>query len=91
MNKLETNRPTCAHASGKQCYQQVRRLIVDEDTASGFGIGLIVGVVIVVLLNALPWSYLAMAKAAVRDCESALPRNEKCIITAVPAGKGGES
>jgi hypothetical protein len=30
------------------------------------------------------------ANSAVRDCESTLPRNEKCIITAVPATKGGE-
>ena len=63
---------------------------MNEDIASGFGIGLIVGVVIVVLLNALPWSYLAKAKAAVRECESVLLRNEECIITAVPADKGGE-
>ena len=63
---------------------------MNEDIVSGFCMGVIVAVMIVVLINALPWSYLAKAKAAVRECESALPRNEECIIAAVPAGKGGE-
>jgi hypothetical protein len=63
---------------------------VREDITYGFCIGVIVGVMIVVLLNVLPWSYLAKAKVAVQECESTLPRNEECVITAVPAGKGGE-
>ena len=63
---------------------------MSQEYRTAFYGGVTVGMVIVVLLNVLPWSYLAKAKAAVRDCESALPRNEKCIITAVPAGKGGE-
>ena len=60
-----------------------------EDATYGFCLGVIVGVIVVVLLNVLPWSYVAKAKAAVRECESTLPRNEECVITAVPAGKGG--
>ena len=61
-----------------------------EDIAYGFGLGVIVGVMIVVLVTSMPWSYMSKAKAAVIKCESTLPRNEECIITAVPAGKGGE-
>lgn len=61
-----------------------------EDATYKFGLGVIIGIAFVVLLNLLPWSYLAQAKAAVQECESTLPRNEKCGITAVPAGKGGE-
>jgi hypothetical protein len=71
----------------KPCYQQARRRIVDEETKHMFWVGVFVGIAFVVLLNVLPWAYLAKAKTAVRDCESALPRNEKCIITAVSAGK----
>ena len=63
---------------------------MNEETKHMFWVGVFVGIAAVVLLNALPSAYLAKAKAAVRECESALPRNEKCIITAVPAGKGGE-
>ena len=63
---------------------------MSEETKHMFWVGVFVGIAFVVLLNVLPWSYLAKAKAAVRECESTLPRNEECIITAVPAGKGGE-
>jgi hypothetical protein len=60
---------------------------MSREARGSFGFGLIFGVVVLVLLNKLPSSYLAQAKAAIEECESTLPRDERCVITAVPAGK----
>jgi hypothetical protein len=62
----------------------------DREARGSFGLGMIFGAVFITLLTKLPSSYMSQAQAAIEECESALPRNERCIITAVPAGKGGE-
>jgi len=63
---------------------------VREDIAYGFGLGVIVGILIAATVNSMSWTYAGKASTALLDCESTMPRNEECIITAVPAGKGGE-
>jgi len=63
---------------------------MSDESRNAFCGGLFVGFIFLVLLHLVPGTLMFTANSAVRDCESTLPRNEKCIITAVPATKGGE-
>ena len=51
----------------------------------GFVGGVFVGAGFCIILNAHPSSYAEKAQLAVEQCETALPRNETCVITAEPA------
>ena len=50
--------------------------------------GVLVGSVLVCLFLGLlhnnPDSYYTLADNAIKECEYALPRNQRCIITAIP-------
>ena len=42
------------------------------------------GWVIMMGVSALPSSYSEMARSAMDECEKTLPRNQTCVIIAVP-------
>lgn len=49
---------------------------------------LLIGVLMgFVLVNFFPGSLLKTAKTAIEECEKNLPRNQHCIINAIPESK----
>jgi hypothetical protein len=49
--------------------------------------GFIIGVMFTGWLNASPWSDSTAYKKAIEECEKTLPRNEHCVVVAVPISK----
>jgi hypothetical protein len=46
--------------------------------------GIILGAILVTVITMVPWSYHSQAVRAKEQCEKTLPRNQECVITAVP-------
>ena len=46
--------------------------------------GMFVGWIVVVWLSTYPGSYRTMAVDALEECQKTLPRNQSCVIIAVP-------
>ena len=61
---------------------------MNNDELIGFVGGLFVGAGICIIVNALPNAYSAQGATAIEACEAALPRDQVCVITAVPAIAG---
>jgi hypothetical protein len=57
----------------------------EEGTA--FVAGLIVAAVTITALNFLPSSYRTMAADALEECQKSLPRDQTCVVVAVPKEK----
>lgn len=51
-----------------------------SDIFYAIGLGLLIGI----MLNALPWSDAEQYRRAKRECEKTLPRNQQCKIVGVP-------
>lgn len=49
--------------------------------------GFLAGVIAIVLVAHIPGSILDVAKTAKKECEKHLPRDEHCVIIAVPISK----
>lgn len=60
---------------------------MSNDELIGFVGGVFVGAGFCIILNALPSSYSAQGATAIQACEANLPRDQVCVITAVPADK----
>lgn len=57
---------------------------MNEDTAFtllNLAIGLIIGLVV---FNYFPGTLLKSAQIAIEECEQELPRNQHCILSAIP-------
>jgi len=53
-----------------------------------FFAGCVVGVVVfMVLLATLPGSIVKQANEALHECEKSLPRDQHCVVVALPASK----
>lgn len=62
-----------------------RRTVMCSDNVFVTAIKLIFGAVIALMLtNYLPGSFLKSAKIAIEECEKSLPRDQHCIISAIP-------
>lgn len=55
--------------------------VFTADTAVKIAFGAMIALLVA---NYLPGSLLRSAKIAIDDCERALPRNQHCIISAIP-------
>jgi uncharacterized protein YjeT (DUF2065 family) len=53
----------------------------------GFAVGVLGTVVLGTLLNLLPGSYRSMAADAIAECQKSLPRDQTCVVVAVPKEK----
>lgn len=60
----------------------------DSDVSSAFAAGVLLALALFVLVNLLPWSYRSLAVTAIAECEKTLPRNQQCVITAIPEEMG---
>lgn len=60
----------------------------NSDVLPGFVLGLILGLVALMLTDSLSGSYRSLAVAALEECEKTLPRNQQCVITAIPEEMG---
>ena len=60
----------------------------DSDVVSAFAAGVLLTIALFVLVDLLPWSYRSLAVTAIAECEKTLPRNQQCVITAIPEGQG---
>lgn len=60
----------------------------DSDVLSAFAAGVLLTIALFVLVDLLPWSYRSLAVTAIAECEKTLPRNQQCVITAIPEGQG---
>ena len=49
--------------------------------------GFLAGVIVIVLVAHIPGSIIDVAKTAKKECEKHLPRDEHCVIIAVPISK----
>ena len=54
------------------------------DATDEFWGGVILTTIVVVCLNLMPWAYRTQAVKALEECEKTLPRNQECMITAIP-------
>jgi hypothetical protein len=62
-----------------------QEIILKGNKMENFVGGCIVGAFILGLfLTLVPSSYHAQAKAAITECERTLPRNQECMVIAVP-------
>jgi len=50
----------------------------------GFAVGVFGTAVLGTLLNLLPGSYRSMAADAIAECQKSLPRDQTCVVVAVP-------
>ena len=53
-------------------------------TITNIGIGIFIGLI---LFNFFPGTLLKSSRTAIEECEQALPRNQHCIIKAIPEEK----
>lgn len=53
----------------------------------GLVTGFIIGVIAVVLVAHIPGSVIETSKTAIKNCEKHLPRDEHCVIIAIPISK----
>lgn len=54
----------------------------------GYFFGVMTGIALVAALQHFnPDSYINIASKAITECEKSLPRDEKCIIIAIPLSK----
>ena len=60
----------------------------NSDVLPAFLLGLILGLVAFMLTDSLSGSCRSFAVAALEECEKTLPRNQQCVITAIPEGQG---
>ena len=47
--------------------------------------GALIGWILAVALNAMPFSSASIYKAAIKECEKSLPRDKHCIVIGVEA------
>ncbi len=62
----------------------IENIMCEENTALTLltvAIGIVIGLVI---FNYFPETLLKSARTAIEECENTLPRNQHCIITAIP-------
>lgn len=55
-----------------------------NDQSAGVKFGFILGVATILVVSQLPFSDLSKAQKALAECQKALPRNQRCVIVAVP-------
>ena len=49
-----------------------------------FGMGFLITAIFIAIFNSLPSSLGSQAKKAIATCEASLPRNKRCVLTAIP-------
>jgi hypothetical protein len=58
---------------------------MNREIFGSFLMGVAIGFIVLLLLSSLPGTYPTMAREAIEKCEAELPRNQNCILTAIPA------
>jgi hypothetical protein len=58
-----------------------------QDEVDAFFVGAAVTLLVVTVLNFLPWTYRSMAADALENCQKSLPRDQTCVVVAVPKEK----
>ena len=61
--------------------------MTQDDGVSGFSGGALVTLLVTTVLNLLPGSYRSMAADAIAECQKSLPRDQTCVVVAVPKEK----
>ena len=49
-----------------------------------FGMGFLITAIFIVIFNSSLFSLGSQAKKAIATCEASLPRNQRCVLTAIP-------
>jgi hypothetical protein len=57
----------------------------DDNGALIFGI--IIGIVMMCLINAFPFTDSAKYREAIKECEKSLPRDQHCVVVGLPVSK----
>jgi Tfp pilus assembly protein PilE len=59
-----------------------------SESFNGFCIGVFMAIAVVLILSAIPsTSYRNIVETAKSECEKSLPRDQYCVIVAVPVSK----
>lgn len=56
----------------------------NNDQRPGVAVGFILGFALCIAVFNLPWTDNYKAQTAVQECEKTIPRNQHCVIIAIP-------
>lgn len=59
------------------------RLLEAKEALTAMALGALLMLMFLVLLNMLPSALLEQAKVAIAECEESLPRDQRCVVSAV--------